>query len=63
MMITKRRILDSFSHALTDGVVVSVQAYTLAFRAKFMLLALCQALEYDLIRLLYGAITYQTSLA
>jgi origin recognition complex subunit 2 len=44
---SKRRILDSFSHALTDGVVVSVQAYMPAFRAKFMLLALCQALKVE----------------
>ena len=44
---SKRRILDSFSHALTDGVVVSVQAYMPAFRAKFMLLALCQALKLE----------------
>jgi origin recognition complex subunit 2 len=44
---SKRRILDSLSHTLTDGVVISVQAYMPAFRAKFMLLALCQALKLE----------------
>ena len=44
---SKRRILDSLSHILTDGVVVSVYAYMPAFRAKFMLLALCQALKLE----------------
>jgi origin recognition complex subunit 2 len=44
---SKRRILDSLSHSLTDGVVVCVHAYMPAFRAKFMLLALCQALQLE----------------
>jgi hypothetical protein len=44
---SKHRILDSLSHSLTDGVVVSVHAYMPAFRAKFMLLALCQALKLE----------------
>jgi origin recognition complex subunit 2 len=44
---SKHRILDSLSHTLTDGVVVSVYAYMPAFRAKFMLLALCQALKLE----------------
>ena len=44
---SKHRILDSLSHTLTDGVVVTVYAYMPAFRAKFMLLALCQALKLE----------------
>ena len=44
---SKHRVLESFASQLVDGVVVQIYAYMPAFRAKFMLLVLCQALELD----------------
>jgi origin recognition complex subunit 2 len=44
---SKYRILDSLSHVLVDGVVVQIYAYMPVFRAKHLLIALCQALALE----------------